>query len=199
MLATTYNLSSNKAQTEDSLFSKRGGWWGHDTFELTPTLYSDYWYSSLGSTCTYHYLLVGMNVSQCASWIFSSLAARYYFIGKGITPSSRVNLKSMHTWWKAYLIIFQIDLIWPQYHIIKASKSLKHVVAISTRSYVIIIGLLFTLGTLAQVGACPKEMNNTQRKSLNVLPLSHHVRRSERSTKTSLRPNPYQVWVHLGL
>ena len=30
-------------------------------------LHSDFWYNSLGSTCTCHYLLVGINVSQSAS------------------------------------------------------------------------------------------------------------------------------------
>jgi hypothetical protein len=30
-------------------------------------LYSDVWYNSLGSICTYHYLIVGTNMSQSAS------------------------------------------------------------------------------------------------------------------------------------
>ena len=30
-------------------------------------LHSDFWYNSLGSTCTCHYLIVGTNVSQSAS------------------------------------------------------------------------------------------------------------------------------------
>jgi hypothetical protein len=30
-------------------------------------LHNDFWYNSLGSTCTCHYLNVGTNVSQCAS------------------------------------------------------------------------------------------------------------------------------------
>jgi hypothetical protein len=30
-------------------------------------LYSDFWYNSLGSTCTCHYLNVGINVPQSAS------------------------------------------------------------------------------------------------------------------------------------
>jgi len=29
-------------------------------------LHKDFWYNSLGSICTYHYLLLGMNVYQSA-------------------------------------------------------------------------------------------------------------------------------------
>jgi hypothetical protein len=34
---------------------------------LFPYLHSDFWYNSLGSTCTYHYLIIGTNMSQSAS------------------------------------------------------------------------------------------------------------------------------------
>ena len=74
-MATTYNLPSNKAQTKDGLLSK-----GEDDEDMTPSdmtidykvssflhLHSDFWYNSLGSTCTCHYLIVGTNVSQSAS------------------------------------------------------------------------------------------------------------------------------------
>jgi len=40
------------------------------------------------------------------------------------------------------------------------------------------MGLLFTIGILAQVGACPKEIKNTQRKIADVLSLGHHLRGS---------------------
>ena len=53
-----------------------------------------------------------------------------------------------------------MDLVSSQYHIGKATKSSRHVVAIYVESYVVIMGLLFNLGTLAQVGARPKEMEN---------------------------------------
>jgi len=59
--------------------------------------------------------------------------------------------------------------------------------------------LLFTLGILAQVGACPKEMENTQRKIVDVLLLGHHLRRSASLFTPSWRPNPSQVRVHLGV
>jgi len=55
------------------------------------------------------------------------------------------------------------------------------------------MGLLFTLGILAQVGACPKEMENTQKKLVDVLPLGHHLRGSAMSSTPSWRPNPRQV------
>ena len=53
---------------------------GEDDEDMTPSdmtidykvssflyLHSDFWFNSLGSTCTRHYLLVGTNVSQSAS------------------------------------------------------------------------------------------------------------------------------------
>jgi hypothetical protein len=81
--------------------------------------------------------------------ILSSLAAWYHFIGKGKTSLSRVSLRSIHTWWKYYLISFQIHPVWPQYHVGKASKLLRCVVVVSTGSYVNIMNILFILGILA--------------------------------------------------
>ena len=140
-----------------------------------------------------------LKVQVHQSWIFNSPAAREYFIGKAITPSFGVSLRSMSTWWKAYLTSFQMDLVWPQDNNGKASKSSRHAVAISARSYVVVMDLLFTLRTLAQVGACPKEMENKPRKPLGVLLLGHLLRRPARACKTSQRPNPTRVWVYLGL
>ena len=70
---------------------------------------------------------------------------------------------------------------------------MRHVVIVSVVSYVSIMGLLFTLGILAQVGACAKEMENTQKKLVDVLPLGHHLRGSAMSSTLSWRPNPRQV------
>jgi hypothetical protein len=56
---------------------------------------------------------------------------------------------------------FQIDLVPPQYHIVKISKLSRHSAAISVGCYGVVAGLLFTLGTQAQVGASPKKMENT--------------------------------------
>jgi hypothetical protein len=49
----------------------------------------------------------------------------------------------------------------PQYHVSKASKSSRHSTVVSVECYDIIAGLLFTLGTYAQVRARPKKMENT--------------------------------------
>jgi hypothetical protein len=61
------------------------------------------------------------------------------------------------------------------------------------------MALLAILGSLAQVGAHPKETENSPRKPLDVLLLGHHLRRPARMSKPSWRSNPYQVRVHLGL
>jgi hypothetical protein len=66
-------------------------------------------------------------------------------------------------------------------------------VTISVKSYVIIMGLLFIHGTLAQVRACPKEMENTPRKPLDILPLGYHLKIQARASKLSWRSNPYEV------
>ena len=42
-----------------------------------------------------------------------------------------------------------------------------HPSGVRLRSYIIIMGLVFTLGTLAQVGAYPKEIGNTVRNPLD--------------------------------
>jgi len=88
------------------------------------------------------------------------------------------------------LISFQIDLVPSQYHIGKASKSPIYSVAVSAGSYTIVMGLLFILGTLAQVGAHPKDLENPPRKPLDVLLLGHHLRRPTRMSKPSRRPSP---------
>jgi hypothetical protein len=59
------------------------------------------------------------------------------------------------------LISFQIDLVPSQYHVGKASKSPIYSVAIFGESYTVVIGLLNILGTQAQVGACPKKIENS--------------------------------------
>jgi hypothetical protein len=97
------------------------------------------------------------------------------------------------------LIIFQIDLVSYQYHIGKASKSSRYHVAISVVSYTVAIGLVAIFGTLAQVGAHPKEMENPPRKPLDVLLLGHHLRRPARTSKPSRRPSPIRVRVCFGL
>jgi hypothetical protein len=97
------------------------------------------------------------------------------------------------------LIRFQIDLVLYQYHISKTSKSSRYYVTISARSYTVVMGLLAILGTLAQVRAHPKEMENSPRKPLDVLLLGHHLRRPARTSKPSRRPSPIRVRVCFGL
>jgi hypothetical protein len=92
-----------------------------------------------------------------------------------------------------------MDLVWPQDHIDKASKSSWQVADVFGDSYVFVVGLIFTLGTLPQVGARPKEMENTPRNPLDVLHLGHLLRRLAKASKLSWRPNPCQVQVHLRL
>jgi hypothetical protein len=71
----------------------------------------------------------------------------------------------MSTLWKACLITFQIDLVPYQYHIGKALKSSRYYVAISVKSYTIVMGLLAILGTLAQVGTHPQGDGELTKKS----------------------------------
>jgi hypothetical protein len=59
--------------------------------------------------------------------------------------------------------------------------------------------LLILIGTLAQVGACPKEMENKPRKPLDILLLGHLLRRLSRASKPSRKPSPTRVRVCLGL
>jgi hypothetical protein len=88
------------------------------------------------------------------------------------------------------LISFQIDLVSSQYHIEKASKPSRYSVAVSAGSYTVVMGLFFILGTLGQVGARPKDLENPPRKPLDVLLLGHHLRRPARMSKPSWRPSP---------
>jgi hypothetical protein len=96
------------------------------------------------------------------------------------------------------LISFQIDLVPSQYHVDKASKSLIYSVAISDKSYTVVMGLLDILGTQTQFGACPKKMENTKEMALDVHLLGHHLRRPARTSKPSQRPSPIRVRVCLG-
>ena len=63
-------------------------------------LHSDLWYNSLGSTCTYHYLIVGTNASQSARpsklniWFAGSPIVLHW---EGDNSSSGVSLRSMRT------------------------------------------------------------------------------------------------------
>jgi hypothetical protein len=96
------------------------------------------------------------------------------------------------------LISFQINLVSPQYHLGKVSKSSRYSIVVSTGSYTIVMGLLFILGTLAQLRAHPKDLENPPRKPLDVLLLGHHLRRPARTFKPSWRLSPIRVQVCFG-
>jgi hypothetical protein len=92
-------------------------------------LHSDFWYNSLGSTCTCHYLIVGTNVSQSASpsmlniqVIGSPIILQWEGHNSFIQSEFEVHEHLMES--------FQIDLVPPQYHVSKASKSLRYSIAI---------------------------------------------------------------------
>ena len=126
-------------------------------------LYSDFWYNSLDSTCTCHYLLVGINMSQSPSpsklnFQFIGGPTMLYWEGhySSIRSAIEVNEHLMD------LTRFQIDLVLPQYHVGKASKSSRHTVVVFAGSYIVVMGLLFILGTLTQVGAAPRRWRTHQ-------------------------------------
>ena len=87
------------------------------------------------------------------------------------------------------MISFKINLVPPQYLVGKVFKSSRHSI-VSAGSYVVVMGLIFTLGILAQVGACLKDMDNTFRIAQDVLHLVHHLRRPARAPQPRWRPKP---------
>ena len=97
------------------------------------------------------------------------------------------------------MISFQINLAPSQYHVGKASKSSTYVVAVSGGCYDIVAGMLFTLGTLAQVGECPKYVERSLKMPKNVLLHGHHLRRPARRSKSSWRPKPSRLRVRFGV
>ena len=92
-----------------------------------------------------------------------------------------------------------MHLISSQYHVGKASKSSRYVVAISGGCYDIVAGMLFTLGTLAQVGECPKVLERSLKMPKNVLLHGHHLRSPARRSNSSWRPKPSQLRVRFGV
>jgi hypothetical protein len=71
------------------------------------------------STCTCHYLHVGTNVSQSAdpSKLYIRFTGSTTLVHwEGHNSFIRSEFEADETRWKAYLISFQIDLVWPQDH-----------------------------------------------------------------------------------
>ena len=96
------------------------------------------------------------------------------------------------------MIRFQIDLVPPQYLIGKVFKSSRHSAVVSAGSYIVVMGLLFILGILAQVGAPPKEVGDKPRSPLDVLHLGHHLRRPARAPRPRWRPKPIRLRFSFG-
>jgi hypothetical protein len=161
-------------------------------YKVSSFLYlpSDFWYNSLGSTCTCHYLNVGINVSQRASSSklnhrFVSSPIMLHWEGHNLSIRSAIEVNK-------HLIESLFDKL--------SNKSGS--TSISRQQGLKIIKILCRYfcrelhcrhGTLAQVGAHPKKMENPLIKSLDVLLLGHHVRRPARTSKPSRRPNPIRV------
>jgi hypothetical protein len=123
-------------------------------------LHSDFWYNSLGSTCICHYLISSINVSQSATPSMLNIqviGSSIILLWEGHNSFSRSEFE-VH---EHLMESFQIDLDPPQYHIGKASKSLRYSIVVFAGSYDVVMDLLFILGTQAQVGAHPKKLENT--------------------------------------
>ena len=74
--------------------------------------------------------------------------------------------------------------------------------ASSSKSNIRFVGsptMLFTLGTLAQVGACLKDIDNTFGMAQDVLHLGHHLRRPVRAPQPRWRPKPIRPHFSFGL
>ena len=99
----------------------------------------------------------------------------------------------------SWLISFQIDLVPSQCLIGMVFKSSRHSAIVSAGSYIVVMGLLFILGILAQVGAPPKEVGDTPRSPLYILHLGHLLRRPARVSNPSWRPNQIRARVCFGL
>jgi hypothetical protein len=69
-------------------------------------------------------------------------------------------------------------------------QTIRIFIVVSAESYTVVMGLLFILGTLAQVRAHSKDLENPPKKPLDVLLLGHHLRRLARTSKTRRRPSP---------
>ncbi|PUZ46300.1 hypothetical protein GQ55_7G051600 [Panicum hallii var. hallii] len=109
-------------------------------------LHSDFWHNSLGSTCTCHYFLVGANVSQSASP--SKLNCQ--FVGRPTLLHWEGHNSSIHSVIEVneHLMEILLDKLSNRScpTSISHRKSSRLAVAVSARSYFIIMGLLFILG-----------------------------------------------------
>ena len=119
-----------------------------------------------------------LKVQVHRSWSVSSSEGQHYLIAKVITHPSGVRLRSMSTWWKAYLISFQTNLV-PSRTCRQGHKINKTSCRYFCKELYRRHGLVIHPWDLIQVGARPKEIGNIPRNPLDVLPLDHVVRRPE--------------------
>jgi hypothetical protein len=118
-------------------------------------LHSDFWYNSLGSTCTFHYLLVGANVSQNAS--LSKL--NFQFIDSPTMLHWKGHNSSIQN-----VTVVNVHLMESLFDKLsnRSSPTSRHAVVVSVGSYIIIIGLLFTLVHLLR---WPARVSNPSQRS----------------------------------
>ena len=97
-------------------------------------LHNDFWYNSLGSTCTCQSLIVGTNVKL-----------NFRLVGRPIVNQCEGHNSVIRSAIEVHEIFmeslrFQIDLVPPQYLVGKIFKSSRHSVVVSARSYIVIMG-----------------------------------------------------------
>jgi hypothetical protein len=161
-------------------------------------LHSDFGYNSLSSTCICHYLNVGTNMSQSASpsklnFRFVGSPAVLHCEGHNSSIRSAIEVNE-------HLTESLFDKLSNRSSPISIShcqglKIVKILCHYFCQELHCRHGLLAILGTLAQVGAHPKEMENSPRKPLDILLFGHHLRRLARMSKPSRRPSPIRVRV----
>ena len=152
-------------------------------------LHNNFWYNSLGSTCTCQFLIVDTNV-KLNFWFVGRLIVNHCKHHNSVIRSA---IEVHELLMESYLISFQINLVPPQYLVGKVFISSRHSTIVSAGSYVVVRGLIFTLGILDQVGECLKDMDNTFRMAQDVLHLGHHLRRPARAPQPRWRPKTIRL------
>jgi hypothetical protein len=159
-------------------------------------LHSDFWYNSLDSTCTSHYLLEGTNVFQSVS----PSKLNFQFIGGPTILHWKGHNSSI---WSAievneHLIESLFDKISNRSGptSISCQQGLQIIMILYHyfcrelhRRHVLVIHPWYP----GPSGRRPKEMENSPRKPLDILLLGNLLRRPARASKPSRRPNPTRV------
>ena len=135
---------------------------------------SDFWYNSLGSTCTCPYLFVGTNVFQSASssksnirFVGSPIVLQWEGRNTSIRCVIEVNEHFMERLFDRLSNESCLNSCWQDFQFIKTFcrcfyRDLHHR-----------LGLVIHTWDPGQVGAHPMKMENMSRKSLDVLHLGH--------------------------